>query len=242
LHLRRARTALLVSDGGIQHVSISALCQPSSLPVWAWDSACGPTGMRWRWPPDLLWVCRCGRQCVARRRTAFVLKHTRGAPRSREEIRLRCRRWRIRRLRLHAGRVERAGMAAKRCLRAGSFRPLIPGELVASHWFIREWPSEGTQNEIEQSAHDGGRIIQPAGSRLRIHPLGWRPAQCSPSGCSGFESCAETLRQDRAYGAVSRVSAHRVEILPARHQRSSVRWLHSGQVVGGLCIPISSSR
>jgi hypothetical protein len=37
------------------------------------------------------------------------------------------------------------------------------------------------------------------------------------------------------------VSAHRVEILRARHQRSSVRWLHSGQV-GGLCIPISSSR
>ena len=32
---------------------------------------------------------------------------------------------------------------------------------------------------------------------------------------------------------VVRVSAHRVEILRARHQRSSVRWLHLGQV-GGL--------
>ena len=35
-----------------------------------------------------VWGCRCGRQCVARRRTAFVLKRTRGAPRSRDEIRL----------------------------------------------------------------------------------------------------------------------------------------------------------
>ena len=33
--------------------------QSSSLPVRAWDSACGPTGMRRRWPSDLLWVRTC---------------------------------------------------------------------------------------------------------------------------------------------------------------------------------------
>jgi hypothetical protein len=37
--------------------------QSISLPVGAWDCACGPTGMRWRWPPNLLWVQTCSR-CV----------------------------------------------------------------------------------------------------------------------------------------------------------------------------------
>src|SRR5215212_7013845 len=27
-----------------------------SSPVRAWDSACDPTEMRWRWPHDLLWA------------------------------------------------------------------------------------------------------------------------------------------------------------------------------------------
>jgi hypothetical protein len=173
-------------------------------------------------------------------------------------------------------------MAAKRCLRAGSYRPFIPGQFVASHWFIRDWQSGG-HAERDRAECPRRRPHHPPSRVARRHPSshprrgdtrGWRSLpnrharqwsqradhiaaisdqdlvstfqggdqrSAVPPGCSEFESCAEALRQDRAYGAVSIVSAHRVEILRARHQRSSVRWLHSGQV-GGLCIPISSSR
>ena len=139
--------------------------------------------------------------------------------------------------------------------RANQWRPI--GSSASGHL-------EGTQNEIGQSADDGGRLIHPAGwlvatpAALRVEgihadgeafrtvPLrqwsqradhiaaisdqdfvstlqGGNQHSAVPPGCSEFESCAEALRQDSAYAAVSIVSAHRVEILRARHERSSVR-------------------
>jgi hypothetical protein len=60
--------------------------------------AAGAFGGAARGRPGRSVGCRCGRQCVARCRTAFVLKRTRGAPLPGDEIRFRCRSWRIRRL------------------------------------------------------------------------------------------------------------------------------------------------
>ena len=54
--VRANRYALAAAQDG---VALKARCARCTAVTW--DCACGPTGMRWRWPPDLLWVRTCSR-------------------------------------------------------------------------------------------------------------------------------------------------------------------------------------